>query len=589
MGFFESPRLLRELDISGSENLKGVVSLQVNDSVFLRRRISTTMNKDKSNDIFNDLDIPISIIRKNTFQGTGVDLEDAVKKPIIAIASSQTDINPGHMHLSQLAARVKEGVLENGGIPFEFNVPAPCDGMTEGHEGMRYVLAQRDLIADIIETHVRSMRYDAVVFIATCDKIIPGMLMAAARLDLPAIFLTGGPNALKIRFHAAMQRSISFRDYPDLNDALATTTCATCGACEVMGTANTMQCITEALGMALPGSANVPAFLSEKLVYARKTGRRIMDLVGNGVTARQIMDMKALENALMVSLAVGGSTNATLHLPAIAQACGQELPLMSFNVYNKKIPTLCGISPNGPHGAVDLYTAGGVPAVMKRIRTDLHLDARSVSGQTIDAITDQAKILDETVIMSKEKPFFPEGSTAVLFGNLAPDGAVVKQAAVAKEMRCFTGRARIFESEADCLKAFRESAIEEGNVVVIRNEGPKGGPGMPETLAVTLALMASPLKNVALITDGRFSGGTSGPCIGHVSPEAAAGGAIAILRDGDVITINIPERKLDVALSDAEIKSRLKAWQRIVREIPDGYMRRYVKYVTSAARGAVLE
>ena len=547
------------------------------------------MNKHKSNDIFNDLDVPMNIVRKNTFRGTGVDLEDAVTRPIIAIANSQTEMNPGHMHLSQLAVRVKEGILEKGGIPFEFNVPAPCDALTEGNEGMRYVLAQRDLIADIVETHVRSMRYDGIVFIASCDKIIPGMLMAAARLDLPAIFLTGGPNAYKIRYHAAMHGSISFRDYPDLEDALATTTCATCGTCEVMGTGNTMQCIAEALGMTLPGSANVPGFLSEKLVYARKTGRRVMELVEEGIKVSQIINKKSIENALMVSLAIGGSTNAALHLPAIAGACALELPLSDFNVYNKKIPTLCGISPNGPHGVLDLYMAGGIPAVMKRIRTNLHLDTQSVSGLTHAEIVDQAKILDEKVIMPNEAPFFPEGSTAVLFGNLAPEGAVIKQSAVVKEMLCFTGKAKIFESESDCLKAFREGTIEDGNVVVIRNEGPKGGPGMPETLAVTLALVSSPLKNIALVTDGRFSGGTSGPCVGHVSPEAAAGGPIAALRDGDMITIDIPARRLDVNLSEEEIKSRLEKWQPLVRDIPAGYMQRYVKYVSSAAQGAVLK
>lgn len=547
------------------------------------------MNKQNSNDIFNDLDVPMNIVRQNTFRATGVDLEDATKRPIIAIANSQTDLNPGHMHLSQLALRVREGILEKGGIPFEFNVPAPCDALTEGNEGMRYVLAQRDLIADIVETHLRSMRYDGVVFIASCDKIIPGMLMAAARIDLPAIFLTGGPNSYSIRYRAAMKDSISFRDYPDLEDALATTTCATCGTCEVMGTGNTMQCMTEALGMTLPGSANVPGFLSEKLVYARKIGRRIVELVEKEIKASQIMDRKAIENALMVSLAIGGSTNATLHLPAIAQACGQELPLTAFNVYNKKIPTLCGISPNGTHGVVDLYMAGGIPAVMKRIKADLHLDARCVNGQTFAEIVDQAKILDEKVIQTREKPFFLEGSTAVLFGNLAPEGAVIKQSAVAEEMRCFTGKARIFESEADCLKAFRENALEEGCVVVIRNEGPKGGPGMPETLAVTLALVSSPLQKIALITDGRFSGGTSGPCVGHISPEAAAGGPIAALKDGDVITIDIPARTLHVALSPEEISSRLKNRRQIIRDIPRGYMQRYVKYVSSAATGAVLK
>ena len=545
--------------------------------------------KRRSGAIFDDLDFPISLVRKTIFQGTGVDPQEAAKRPIIAVANSQTDLNPGHMHLGQLAERVKEGILEAGGIPFTFNVPAACDGFTEGNEGMRYVLPQRDLLADMIETYARSMLYDGIVFLGSCDKIIPGMIMAAARLDLPAIFLTGGPNAFQMRYRPGMTGSVDHRSYEALEEKIACATCATAGSCEFMGTANTMQCLTEALGLSLPRSANIPAFHAEKLVFARRTGRRIVELVESGITAGRILTQAALENALMVSLAIGGSTNTALHLPAIARACGLNLPLTAFNTFNRKIPTLCGITPNGPHGVIDLYMAGGIPAVMKRLEADLHGDAETVSGQTIGEISRAAQVLDERVVTRREAPLLPEGGTAVLFGNLAPEGAVVKQSAVAGEMLRFKGKARIFEAESECLQALREGTLQEGDVVVIRNEGPRGGPGMPETVAVTLALGFTPIKKIALITDGRFSGSSFGPCIGHVSPEAAVGGPIAALRDGDEILIDIPGRKLDVNLTEAEITSRLRTWKPVERRIPRGFMQRYVKHVTSAALGAVLE
>jgi len=547
------------------------------------------VKKPKSNLIFDDKDFPISLVRKCILQGTGIDIEEAKQKPIIAIANSQTEINPGHMHLDTIAQRVKEGVHAAGGIPFEFSVPAPCDGLSEGHEGMRFVLAQRDLIADIIETHVRSMVYDGIVFIAGCDKIVPGMLMAAARLNLPAIFITGGPNAWSIRFKNTFTGSVDRNSYDDLGDKLATATAATCGACEIMGTANTMQCLTEALGLSLPRSANVPAYHAEKLLFARMAGKRIVEMVEEELTADKIVTPKAIENAVMVDLAIGGSTNSTLHLPALAHEIGFDLPLKVFNDFNKRIPTLCAISPNGPYGVTDLYMAGGIPAVMRRLAEDLHLDALTVTGKTIGDIITGASILNEKIIPDKANAHMPEGGTVILTGNLAPEGAVVKQSAVAKDMLVFSGRAHVFESEQDCLKAIREKTIREGEVVVIRNEGPKGGPGMAETLAVTLGLELAGFKRLALITDGRFSGATAGPCIGHVSPEAYVGGLIAAVRDGDEIFIDIPARKLELKLSDEEITNRLRGWKPVEREIPPGFMRRYVKLVSSAAKGAVLE
>ena len=547
------------------------------------------MDKPKSAPIFNDQDFPVSLVRLSILKGTGVDIDELKEKPIIGIVNSHTEMNPGHMHLRALAERVKEGVHAAGGIPFEFGVPAPCDGLTEGNEGMRFVLPQRELIADIIETHVRSMLFDGLVMIASCDKIIPGMIMAAARLDRPTIFLTGGPGAWQIRFSSRMEGSVDHKDYDDILSKLECATCATCGSCELMGTANTFQCMAEALGLTLPGSSAVPAFLSEKLLFARKAGKRIVDMVREGLTARKVLTPSALENALIVDLAIGGSTNSALHLPAIARELGIDLPLARFNELNRKIPTLIGMSPSGPHGMIDLYRAGGVPAVMKVMAGDLNLEAINVTGGTLADVVESAQVLDEEVIPPRDKPFEPEGGTAVLFGNLAPDGAVVKQSAVKEEQRLFTGPARVFESESDCLAAIREKGLTEGEVVIIRNEGPKGGPGMPEALAVTMALELHGYARVALITDGRFSGASAGPCVGHVSPEAYVGGPIAALRDGDEITIDIAARTLEAKLTDDEIEERLGNWTPLERDIPEGYMRRYVKYVGSAAHGAVLD
>ena len=545
------------------------------------------MKKPNSQDIFRMTDGPMSLVRRTICMGLGMDIDELSVKPMIAVANSLTDINPGHNHLRMIADRVKEGVHAAGGIPFEFNVPAPCDGFTEGNEGMRYVLAQRDLIADMIEMHVRSMRYDGLVMIASCDKIIPGMIMAAARLNLPSIFLTGGPNVMQIRFDAKM-KGIGHEAYDDLIDKLKTVTCASSGSCEVMGTANTFQSLTEAFGLSLPGSASVPAYHAEKLRFARKVGKRIVEMVEEELFIDKILTRKAIENAVMIDLAIGGSTNAALHIPAIARQLGIDLPLTVFNDFNGKIPTLCGISPSGPYGIQDLYMAGGIPAVMKMLAEDLHLDALNVSGRTIGEIAKDAVVHDSRVIRDKEDPYLPEGGTAALYGNLAPEGAVVKQSAVAADMRVFTGRARVFESEADCLAAINAGRIQEGEIIVIRNEGPKGGPGMPEMLAATMALGLTGKSRVALITDGRFSGGTQGPCVGHVSPEASEGGPIGALQDGDEITIDIPAKRLDVKLTDDQIRSRLKTRRPIERKIRPGYMERYVKYVSSASKGAVL-
>lgn len=547
------------------------------------------MKKNVSRDIFDDSDFPISQLRLGVLSGTGVDIEECMHKPLIAIANSATEMNPGHMHLAGLAARVKDGVNAAGGIPFEFNVPAPCDGLTEGNPGMRYVLPQRELIADMVEMHVTSMRFDGVVMIASCDKIIPGMLMAAARLDLPIIFLTGGPNTMSIRHTYAYKGTISPNDHVEFENKMHCLKSASCGACEIMGTANTFQCLTEALGLCLPGGACVPAFHADRGRLARRTGMRIVQMVEADLTARKILTAAAIENAVMVCQAIGGSTNAALHLPALAHELGIDLGLTDFNRLGVKVPTLLGILPNGGYGVLDLHAAGGMPAVLKRIEEDLNREVLTCTGQTLGDLLAEVVIKDERVIPDKGRAHSPEGSIAALFGNIAPEGCVVKQSAVADDMRVFTGTARVFESEQEALAALREGNVCENQVLVIRNEGPRGGPGMPETLAVTLSLSLSGFKRVALITDGRFSGATSGPCVGHVAPEAADGGPIAAVRDGDLISIDIPAHRIALHLSEPEIVARLAEWKP-VRNVPaSGYMKRYVKQVVSAAKGAYLE
>ena len=546
------------------------------------------MKKKISHAIYDEKDLTPYLMRMHVLKGTGVDTDECKQKPIIAVVNSHTEMNTGHMHLSSLAVRVKEGIHATGGIPFEFNVPAPCDGLAEGNDGMKFILAQRDLIADMVETHVRSQLFDGMVMIASCDKIIPGMLMAAARCALPTIFLTGGPTIYEIRLRKSYKGTILHSDYDDLNDKLNTVYCASCGACEIMGTANTFQSLAEALGMTLPGTACIPAYHSEKLRVARLTGKRIMEMVEEDLSADKILTKKAVENALAVDMAIGGSTNAALHLPALAYELGIDLPLTAFNDFNKKIPTICRLSPSGPHGITDLYQAGGIPAVMKQIKDDLHLDALTASGKTTGDIIENAVVEDDDVIPPRTNPYYPEGGTVVLTGNLAPEGAVIKQSAVAEDQRVFTGPAHIFESEHDFLADIRDGKINEGEVIVIRNEGPKGGPGMPEMLAATMSIGAHGYTHVALITDGRFSGATSGPCVGHVSPEALSGGPIGVLKDGDMITIDIPGRKLDVDLLKEELDKRLAEYHPIKRDIPKGFMKRYVRLVSSAAKGAIL-
>ncbi len=545
--------------------------------------------KHKSRAVFEDEGFIMGVVRRQILQGVGIDIDEMRQKPIIAVANSFTEFNPGHVHLRSVAEKVKEGVWAAGGIPFEFNVPAPCDGPANGNDGMRFILAQREIIADAVETYVRSQLFDGLVTISSCDKINPGMLMAAVRLDLPTICVPGGAGAWNIRFTAGAKASVDHKDYDELGFKAQTATLATYGACEIMGTANTGQCLMEALGMTLPRAAAVPAFHEVVLRNARQSGKRVVELIEEGLTARKIMTKQAVENAVMVDCAIGGSTNATLHIPAVANELGIELPLDTFNHFNRKIPTILGISPNGPHGIIDLFKAGGVPAVMKRIEDDLNVDCLNVNGKKLSDILLWTVVADEEIVPPRDNPRSPEGGTVALYGNLAPDGAVIKQSAVEPSMRKFTGKAMVTNDESEALDALRDGKVRDGTVLVIRYEGPKGAPGMPEMLAVTMQIDLMGLKKVALITDGRFSGATAGPCVGHVSPEAYVGGTIALIEDDDEITIDIPNRSVSVNLTDEVIEQRRKNWKPVEKPVPPGYMTRYRKAVTSAAKGAVLK
>ncbi|MBL4639686.1 MAG: dihydroxy-acid dehydratase [Kordiimonadaceae bacterium] len=531
----------------------------------------------------------MDIFRDGLFRGVGMETKEMKKKPLIAIANSHSELTTGHSHLSQLADRVKAGVLAAGGEVVEFNVPAPCDGIAMGHDGMRYILAQRDLIADVVETHVRSQRFDGLVMIASCDKINPAMMMAAARLDMPSIYLAGGPGMYDIRNKAGYTGSIDHGDYMDDPENLhATVTCASCGACEIMGTANTFQCLAEAMGICLPGSSNVPAFHSDKLIYARKTGERIVQMVDENLTFGKVVTKAALINAVVMNMAIGGSTNTTLHLPAIAHSLGLELPLSVFEEYSRKVPTLLAISPNGPWGVTDMWAAGGMPAVLKVMQDDLDLTCLSVAGCTIGDIVAGAKITNEQVIPARDKPFRHDGGIAVLTGNLAPEGSVIKQAGVRPDQMLFTGEAICFDTEEAAMAAIFENKIKKFHVIVLRYLGPQGAPGMPEMLGITAAVKMGGLQ-AAVITDGRFSGGTSGPSVGHISPEASRGGPIAAVEDGDMITIDVQARSLTLEVAPSVIEARLKSLTPVVKDVPRGFLGRYRKHVSSATTGAVLD
>jgi len=508
-----------------------------------------------------------------------------IAKPFIGVANSYTNIVPGHIHLNQIADAVKAGVTAAGGTPFEFNTIAVCDGIAMGHEGMRYSLPSRELIADSVEVMVQAHRLDGLVLVTNCDKITPGMLMAAARLDIPAIMVTGGPMASgwldgKKIGYASVPEGLGQYFAGKLTSEglceLENAACPGCGSCNGMFTANTMACVTEALGMSLPYCATTLANSVAKLRIAKETGEQIVKLTFNDVKPSSIMKKEAFENAITVDMALGGSTNTVLHVSAIAKEAGVPLPLKVFDEVGRRTPHLCSMIPSGPYAMEDLNAAGGIPAVMKELSQKLNLNALTVTGKPVAENISDAKVLDVNVIHPLTDPVHKEGGIAILTGNLAPKGSVVKTAAVSPNMLKHSGPAKVYDSEAEAVASIRNREIKPGDVVIIRYEGPRGGPGMPEMLIPTATIAGMGLsESVALITDGRFSGATRGPCIGHVAPEAAEAGPIAILKNGDIISIDIPNRTLKVELADEEIKKRSVAWKPKPPRITKGYLARY--------------
>lgn len=534
---------------------------------------------------------------KALLYATGVPKTE-MDKPFIGVATSFTDIIPGHVGMRDLERFIEKGIHTGGGYPFFFGIPGICDGIAMGHRGMHYSLPSRELIADSVETIAEAHQFDGLVLLTNCDKITPGMLMAAARVNIPSIVVTAGPmlsGHLKGRrlslvndtFEAIGKYKKGLITDEEL-EALEECACPGAGSCQGMYTANTMACVTEAIGMSLEGCATALAVSAKKKRIAFESGRRIVELIRKNITPRKIMTRKAFENAIMVDLALGGSTNTVLHIPAIAHDAGIELPLELFDELSKKVPHICDMLPAGRYYLEDLDYAGGIPAVLKRLRDKTH-DNITVSGKGIFAIADSAEIHNEDVIRPLNKAYHKEGGIAILRGNLAPDGAVVKQSAVSKGMMKFEGVAKVFDSEEDAMKTILAGKIHRRDIIVIRYEGPKGGPGMREMLSPTAAITGMGLsESVALITDGRFSGGTRGPCIGHISPEAMEGGPIAIIRNGDRIRIDILKRKIDLMLSDKEIKKRLSNWRPPDPKIKKGYLSRYAKMVSSAGKGAIM-
>lgn len=527
--------------------------------------------------------------------------DDEINRPLIGIVNSFNEVVPGHMHLRQIAEAVKAGVRHAGGTPLEFPAIAVCDGIAMNHEGMHYSLASRELIADSIEIMARAHAFDALVFIPNCDKNVPGMLMAAARLNLPAVFVSGGPMlagdhrgqklTLNSMFEAVGQVSAGTMTMEELHE-LEQSACPTCGSCAGMFTANSMNCLTEVLGMGLPGNGTIPAVYSARLRLAKEAGRQVMELLARDIRPLDIMKPAAFKNALAVDMALGCSTNTALHLPAIAHEIGMKLDLALVNEISKTTPHLCKLSPAGEATIEDFHRAGGVPAVMKELADHGLLDdsLMTVTGKTLRENLRDVVNLDPNVIRPVKDPYSHDGGLAVLWGNLAPDGAVVKRAAVAPSMLVHEGPARVFDSEEEAVEAILGKKIKPGDVVVIRYEGPRGGPGMREMLTPTSALCGMGLDDrVALITDGRFSGASRGAAIGHVSPEAALGGTIGLLQDGDIIKIDIPNNSLNVLLEEAELQARRENWQAPAPRIKSGYMARYAKSVTSASTGAIID
>lgn len=527
--------------------------------------------------------------------------DEEIGKPLIGIVSSANEIVPGHMNIDKVVEAVKQGVAMAGGVPIVFPAIAVCDGIAMGHEGMKYSLVTRELIADSTEAMATAHPFDGLVMVPNCDKNVPGLLMAAARINIPTVFVSGGPmlagihHGCKISYSNVSEAVSEYRtgkiNDEQLNE-FENKACPTCGSCSGMFTANSMNCLTEVLGMGLPGNGTIPAVYSARLQLAKRAGMQVMELVKKDLKPRDIMTKEAFLNALTIDMALGCSTNSMLHLPAIAHECGIDLDLDVANEISEKTPNLCHLAPAGANYIEELNEAGGIYAVMNEISKLglLHTDLMTCTGKTVAENISGHEILDTNIIRPVTNPFSKTGGIAVLKGNLAPDGSVVKRSAVAPEMMQHTGKARVFDCEEDALSAIYDGKINPGEVVVIRYEGPKGGPGMREMLNPTSAIMGSGLGNcVALITDGRFSGATRGAAIGHVSPEAAVGGNIALVEEGDMIEIDIPNHSINVLVSDEVLAERRKAWKPRAPRITTGYLARYAKLVTSGATGAVLQ
>ncbi len=536
---------------------------------------------------------------RSLFKALGL-TDEEINRPMIGIANSANEVIPGHLHLHQLSDAVKAGIRLAGGTPLEFFTIGVCDGIVMGHEGMKYSLSSRELIADSIESMAMAYPYDGLVLIPNCDKIVPGMLMAAARLDIPSIVISGGPMLtgefrgrkidLITLFECVGKVKVGEMTLDDLKEAEGCA-CPGVGSCAGMFTANSMNCLSEVLGMALPYNGTIPAVFAERLRLAKHAGMQIMKLVKKEIRPSQILTRKAFENAVTVDMAFGGSTNTTLHLPAIAREAGLTLSWKTFNEIGEKTPHLCNMSPGGPHHLEDLHHAGGIPALMKELSRGslIHEDPITVTGKTVGANIKGKKSFNSEVIRPLGNPYHATGGLAVLHGNLAPQGAVVKRSAVDDAMLQHRGPARVFDSEEEAMKSILARRIKKGDVVVIRYEGPKGGPGMREMLGPTSAIVGVGRdRDVALLTDGRFSGGSRGAAIGHISPEAAEGGPIAIVREGDPIEIDIPRKKLNVLISKEELKKRLSRWKPLKKELK-GYLKRYARLVQSANTGATFE
>ena len=537
---------------------------------------------------------------RSLFNALGMTKEE-MDKPLVGIVSSYNEIVPGHMNIDKIVNAVKLGVAEAGGVPVVFPAIAVCDGIAMGHVGMKYSLVTRDLIADSTECMAIAHQFDGLVMVPNCDKNVPGLLMAAARLNLPTVFVSGGPmlaghvkgkkRSLSSMFEAVGSYAAGTMTEEDVLE-FEEKVCPTCGSCSGMYTANSMNCLTEALGMGLRGNGTIPAVYSERIKLAKHAGMAVMDMVNKGITARDIITKDSIMNALTVDMALGCSTNSMLHLPAIAHEIGMDFDISFANEISAKTPNLCHLAPAGPTYIEDLNEAGGVYAVMNELNKKglLHTECMTVTGKTVGENIKDCVNLNPEVIRPIDNPYSQTGGLAVLKGNLAPDGGVVKRSAVVEEMMVHEGPARVFDCEEDAIAAIKGGKIVEGDVVVIRYEGPKGGPGMREMLNPTSAIAGMGLgSSVALITDGRFSGASRGASIGHVSPEAAVGGPIALVEEGDIISINIPELKLEIKVSDEEMQARKAKWQPREPKVTTGYLARYAAMVTSGNRGAILE